>query len=189
MKKHVVLAAFLTLFLSSSLSADCKAPRRGPPGPAGAEGPAGPAGPAGTLTSVYASSYTSGAQSAGSPNYPINFLLEQVAPKGITHPVGGDFSKYQIITPGIYEVAWNINLLSLTNFNDIALYLSKNGSLMPPAPLGRVVLFQSEYQNLAGQTLILLAASDVIQLIVDGEPADTIIEPSSFTLTLIAPVP
>lgn len=188
MKKQLILTSLLALLLSSypsALSAGCKAPRRGPPGSAGAEGPTGPPG---TLVSVYASSYTSSAQSVTSQNDPIDFTLEQVAPNGITHPVGGDFSKYQIVTPGVYALTWNVNARSIFGAsNDIALYLSKNGSLMAPAPLARTVLSSGEFENFAGQTFIRLVASDVIQLIIDAEPSDTFIQPSSFTLSLIAP--
>ena len=135
----------------------------------GHKGKKGHKGSTGALASNYISSYGLGAFSSASfPSFLFPFATNRAAtgPVGITHPVLGDATAFQVTQTGQYLVTWTVQMSGIGVSASIALDLLLDGVVVPPGPtLQRTFMANTASGvNLAGSLLLHVNAGQILQL-------------------------
>ena len=164
----------------------------GASGATGTTGATGPQGPAGTFPLNYAASYDDTFQSI--PLYQMPnaiFSKDQVPPAGIVHPVGGDYSQFQIVNDGTYLFQWYLSFTDAgVNPTIIAprLYNLSTNTVIAPVQQLSVNLFADQYTPISGQSVAWLPAGTIMQLSINSiSGGDLQLSDRTFVITQIGP--
>ena len=152
-------------------------------GATGATGPTGPTGADGVSLSAYGGLYN---------NVPQVLTLDAITP--VTVPMNGEFpsanttytltdGSITVGEAGVYEVSYEINALSDTATN-IILSAQNNGTTVTGSDI-TVAVTAGENINLNGNTLVTLAAGDVVDLVINSSDAANVTLSDGTTATLI----
>lgn len=188
-KMLILLLTHQGFLLASSADSDhstsCHKPKQGPAGLTGPTGPQGSTGPA--ITSSYVSA-NGAAQTQTIMSRPVSFDLPDIAKLNIIHPAGPppDNSAFKIVNTGIYLIGWNVSLANFTTSEQVFIGVDLNFSLVP-STRELVNLVTPFFSVISGQTILPLAAGDIIQLQITHFTSSTIeVENPSFIITQIA---
>lgn len=180
----------------------------GLPGPTGSQGPTGsdtgptgPTGPTGAAGATgvpfnpdYLTAYSDGEASNQTALIntitAINFVTDRFSsPVGITHPVLGDSSVFQINQSGLYLVEWNFSatttgggVATVNVFN-----ASPSSTNYPPVDMQTTTLESNAWNVIAGQVLLPLNAGDQLQIRFFCPTAEVTIHNAQIAVILEAP--
>lgn len=175
-----------------SIQAECFPPERGAAGAPGPQGSQGIPGLPGPTLSNYISAYTQGSSEvlgAGVFN-PVIFLTNRFPPQGIVHPLGLDFSEFQILNTGVYRIGWTFSVFTTLIEGqqiNVQLFDVSTNLPIPPTPFTQDVVPVLGFASISGHTIVPLLANTVIRLEVLPTLSGTTIVNPSFFIYQVAP--
>jgi hypothetical protein len=143
------------------------------------------------LAEAYASGITTSLISFNHTSTPINFQWNLVNPEGVIHPIEGNDTQFKITKSGIYFVTWTINFIwqdPRVYTANIYLDLIKNSPISNVTTLTLTGGFNDIRAFLTGQTVVYLAADELVSLNIFNDTGDAMVvnTPSFFTIAQIA---
>lgn len=120
---------------------------------------------------AFASAFNAATQTiTGTSPVAVIFPSNQLrTPLHILHPVSGDFTKFQVVKAGTYEIGWTLTLQNAvlttpTQNVTIQLFNATTSQPIPPNPFQVQTLNLADFETVSGQTIVFLPANTVIQL-------------------------
>lgn len=157
----------------------------------GNTGATGATGPAGVFTSEYASASANLQRFMLATAAPIQFANSVATGPGITHPVSGNSSEFQVSQTGIYLVSWTVNiewdgaprnLIELNLFN----VTTNNVLFASQQTFDLITVGASRFDVMSGQILVPLNANDIIALRIQPSNVMTAITGGLFNIVQIS---